>query len=349
MYCITFDMVETGIFYNKDIFRRLGLRVPKDWPEFMKAQEKIARAGLIPLLGSTDAMADWGMDLIFDQLYGGVLEGIDLVKDPIREQYLEGYLDWDEIAFLQKKGFFTRKDARYVETFRLMKDWRRYWQKNLASPELTKLFLTQRGAMMWNGSWMVNRMVRDPQVDFDWGVFYLPPMPKSFHRFADGHEMVVIGGSGTQFEITNSGFNDTGNPATSEKLKRCVAFLQFLCLPKNTEAVINEILAFLPNIKGVKPRPELLPFHEFLQRKYTTTKWLYTFDLRFNEIFRRMLNLYLDSGISEDEFMTWMESNVKTASETVVRRKRLDLAPYEAKWQELAPLRAKMEDLPVGN
>jgi raffinose/stachyose/melibiose transport system substrate-binding protein len=345
MYCISYDMIETGIFYNKDIFRRLGLRTPKDWPEFLAIQEKVRRAGIIPMLAGSSDIADWGMDLIFDQLYNEVLPGIDLVKDPVREAYMDGYLDWDELSLLFQKGFFTKADPRFRAVFRELKKWRQHFQKNLTS-DLTKLFVTQEAAMWWSSSVTVNRLVRDPDVKFDWGVFYLPPMPKSYNRFADGHDQVVIGGSGTQLEVTNSAFNDTGNPATSEKLKRVIAFIQFMCTPQNSDIVVNEMLAFLPNIVGSEPKPELRPFHEFLQRKYTTTKWLFTFDLRFNEIYRRMLDLYLNGGLSEEEFMDWMESNLNTATKTLLRRKNLDLSKLEAEWTRLAPLRSGMAGLP---
>jgi len=38
---------------------------------------------------------------------------------------------------------------------------------------------------------------------------------------------------------------------------------------------------------GVAPKPELIPFDTILQRQFANTKWLYTFDLRFDEILRR--------------------------------------------------------------
>lgn len=346
MYCITYDMVETGIFYNKNIFKRLGLSVPRDWNEFLQVQEKIKRAGLIPLIVGAVSIADWGLDLIFDQMYQELVPGIDLVSDPKRAAYLQGYLDWDEISYLNRKGFFTKHDPRFVETFRILKAWRPYFEKDMSSTQLTKMFVSQEGAMYWDGSWTVNKLTRDPDVNFDWGVFYLPPIPKSYDRFANGHPMVVIGGSGTQLEVTNSAYNDTHNPATSTKLQRTIAFLQYLTTPKNTDRIVNELLAFLPNVVGVNPHPELMPFHEFLQRRYTTTKWLYTFDLRFNTILTRMLQLYLDDGISEDEFMDWMESNIHTATATVVKRKNIDLSKFDAKWAELAPIRARMSSLP---
>ena len=347
MYCITLDMVETGIFYNKDIFRRLGLSPPRDWADFERIQMRIQEAGITSMLVGVSELSDWGVDLMFDQMYAPILSGIDLAQDPVREVYLDGYLDWDEIAFLNTKGFFTRRDPRYVETFRLLKSWRRFFAKTLGGVDMLRNFVTRKGAMYWSGSWTVNRLERDPDVGFEWGVFYLPAVTKETHPYADGHPMVVIGGSGTQLELTNSAFSDTGDPASSTKLKRCVAFLQFLTLPKNTQKVVNEILAFLPNVVGAEPRTELLPFHEILQRRYTTTKWTYTFDLRFNEIMRRMLDLYLNDGIDESEFMRWMESNVRSASQTIVRRKRLDLSKFEARWRELAPVRERMQGLPA--
>lgn len=346
MYCLTFDMVETGIFYNKDIFKRLGLSVPKDWNEFLTVQQEIKDVGITPLLVNGVDVADWGMDLIFDQVYGPILPSLDLHQDPVREQSLTGYLDWDELAFLAGKGYFSKADPRYVETFRILKTWRQYFPKSL-NENLSRSFMTQKGAMWWTGSWTVNRLMGDPNVKFDWGVFYLPPIPKSYSRFADGHDQVVIGGAGTQFEVTKTAFDDTRDPATSIKLKRAIAFLQYLTVPRNTDAVVNEITAFLPNIVGAEPKPALRPFHEFLQRECSRTKWLYTFDLRFNEIYRRMLDLYLNDGATEAEFLDWMEKNVRTASETVVRRKGLDLSKFEPRWKETAPLRAGIEELPL--
>jgi hypothetical protein len=158
--------------------------------------------------------------------------------------------------------------------------------------------------------------------------------------------MCVIGGAATQLSVTNSAFNDTKDPATSEKLKRVIGFLQFLTVPRNADMVVNEVLALLPNIVGVEPRRELQPFAEILEREYTTTKWLFTFDLRFNDIMTRMFFLYLQDGISHEEFMEWMDKNVRSAAQTIIRRKRLDLEPFESEWERRAPSLALHEGVP---
>jgi raffinose/stachyose/melibiose transport system substrate-binding protein len=347
MYCITLDMIETGIFYNKDIFKKVGVEPPRDWPHFLQIQEKLQKAGYIPMLVDQGALADWGVDLMFDQFYRDIRPAIDVKKDPKRDAYMKGYLDWDEIAFLYKKGFFRKDDPRWRVVFRQLKDWRRYFVKDFGSVSTERSFISQKGAMYWSSSFTVNKLSRDPNLGFEWDVFYLPPIPKSYRKYANSYPMCVIGEAATQYSVTNSAINDTGDAKTSEKLKRVVAFLQFMCMPENTDKVVNEIVALMPNIVGVRTHKELARFQEILERDYAMSKWMFTFDLRFNEIWSRMLFLYLQDGISEDEFIEWIDKNVGLATDTVVRRKKLDLTQFESAWQQSAGARRSMEDLPL--
>lgn len=352
-YCLSFDMVETGIFYNKNIFREVGVEVPEDWDEFIEIMTKLKAAGHVPMLMVTDSFSDWCTDLFFDQLYYCLLPGIDLYQDPIREQYLQGYLDDNEVYYLYQQGFFTKEDPRITELWRLMYEFRQFANQNIVTVDLTRDFVMQKAAMLWMGSWMTYRMVADKSLGFDWGVFYLPPFTKKTTPYACETPMCVIGGAAAQFEVTNSAVSDT--PAElpiserakqSERLKRVIQFLQFMCVPENYERIVNEFECFLPNIVGVPTKPALKPFEEILERRYTTTKWVFTFDLRFNEIQRRMLELFLNDGIDLDAYMDWWESNLSAAAANLVVRKEIDLRPLEAEWGRLAPVRAGMEDLP---
>lgn len=352
-YCISFDMIETGIYYNKDIFRKVGVEVPEDWEQFMAVMRKLEDAGYIPLLMILDLFNDWATDLLFDQMYSCLLPGIDLVQDPSREAYLQGYLDWDEIAFLYQKGFFGARDKRYREVFRLMKELRQYVNRNLVTIDMIREFVTQQGAMLWHPCNIVYRLKADQSLGFDWGVFYLPPLTKTTTKYACGNPMCVIGGSAVQFEVTNSALADTpvslplaDRLRQSVRLQRAIALLQFLCVPENYERIVNEYEALIPNIKGVKPLPALAPFVEILQRQYTTTKWIFTFDLKFSDVQRRLLDLYLNDGATLDDFMMEQDANIAYATQNAVLRKKLDLTRLEARWNELAPLRSTMEDLP---
>ncbi len=352
MYCVSFDMIETGIFYNKSKFDELGIDPPQTWAEFEAIQNRMQAAGYTPFLTVIEAISDWGVDLLFDQFYAEILPGIDLVQDPVREQYLQGYLDWDEIAFLYGRGFFTGGDARYREIFSVMKDWRRYWNQDLSVRSMDRMrpFIRQEGLMIWDSSQLTHRLEMDKTLGFEYGVFYLPPLTEATSRFAPRRLLptCVIGGAATQFSVTNRAFSDTSDPATSERLRRVIQFLQFMCLPENAQRITNESLQFIPNIVGVQPRPEMQPFIEILKRRYTTTKWVATFDLQFNDILQRMLGLYLNGGCDLDECLSNMERALELGAERAIHRKKPDLAMLERRWKELAPLRRSMKELPDG-
>jgi raffinose/stachyose/melibiose transport system substrate-binding protein len=359
-YCLSFDMIETGIYYNKSLFAQLGLRVPADWDEFIDIMAKIQAhrsadgSVVVPLLVNISAFNDWTTDLFFDQLYYDLLPGIDLHKDPTREPYLEGYLDWDELAFLRGKGFFGSLDPRYRQVWEQMRRLKRYTNENLMSDDLVREFVTQRGAMIWSVSALSYRLQGDRELGFDWGVFYLPRFTGKTSPYASGQPMCVIGGAATQLEVSNSAIGDTDpslpmaeRMARSERLQRVIAFLQFICLPEQNAKIVNEYAGLLPNIIGVDTLPILKPFEQILSRRYTTTKWIFTFDLRFAEIQRRMLELYLTDGIDLDGFLQWQEQNLDAAVANLLQRKQPDMQRLEQQWQLLAPVRSTLPDLPA--
>ena len=353
-YCVTYDMVETGIYYNKTLFDELGLAVPETWEEFETVCGRIRAHGKLPLLMHLGAFHDWCTDLFFDQLYYPLLPGIDLVQDPVREKYLQGYLDWDEIAFLHGKGFFRSTDPRYRELWQLMRRLKEHTKDDLVSTDALREFVTQRAAMFWQSSAVTFRFAADPDLGFEWGVFYLPRFTKETSRFASGEPMCVIGGSASQFEVTNSALADTDpdlpmeeRMARSERLKRVIGFLQFMCIPEQYEKIVNEYPCFMPNVHGVDVLPELEPFERILERRYTTTKWIFTFDLRFSEIQMRMLSLYLVDGIDLDEYLEWQDGNLAAAVANLRQRKEIDHERLERAWEAKAEVRAGMGELPV--
>ena len=350
-YCVSYDMIETGLFYNKNIFKEVGVEPPKDFEDFMRVCKKIQdyqQGKYIPVLMSQGSMTDWCVDLFFDQIYRQITPAIDLSagKDPVREQYLKHYLDWDEVCFLHKQGFFSKADPRWLEVWRIMRRFRQYANHNLISVDPIREFVTGAGAMFWTSSNFSYRLLADKQLGFEWGVFYMPAFTPQTSKYADGHPMCVIGGSGTQYEITNSAISDTGKIETSEHLKRCVDFLEYLTAPEPYARIVNETPRLVPNIVGVPVPPILKPFADFLERDYTTTKWLFTFDLRYSEIFQRMLINYLNEGITLDEYLQWMQTSMDQATESIEERKPPDYKELQRCWDARAAIRATIKDLP---
>jgi hypothetical protein len=199
----------------------------------------------------------------------------------------------------------------------------------------------------------VNRLMADPDRGFEFGTFYLPAISSSYSRFARGKDMCVIGGSAMQYSITNSAVSDTSDKLPfaqrieqSERLRRVIAFLQFLTTPANCDAVVNEQIALLPNVKGVEPHPELQAFDDILQRHYSMTKWLYTFDNQWNQVLERMLELYLNDGIDREHFTRVMEQDLERATARITKRKSLDFGELQKAWDAGAAKRAQFKDLP---
>ena len=355
MYCIVLDMIETGIYYNKTLFKRLGIAEPRDWTEFLAIQQRIKDAGHVPMLVDRACLADWGVDLIFEQYYGELRDVMDLNHDPRRGEYLHGYLDWDELVFLHNQGFFTPKDQRWHEVWRTIREWRPYMSSELNPQgiDLLKQFVTQSGAMFWSHSMTVTRL-ENAKLDFEYGIFYLPPITQSYSRFARGKPQCVIGGSGMQYCVTNSAVSDVDanlpfdqRIEQSERLTRVIAFLQFLTTPDNCRTVVNEQVALLPNIKGVDPHKPLQPFDDFLKRHYSMTKWLYTFDNQWNQVLMRMLELYANDGIEREDFIKVLEQDLERATKRLVKRKAIDPKAFEKVWDERAAARRRFADLPV--
>lgn len=314
LYCITLDIVETGIFYNQDILDKVNVSLPKDWEDFLTMQEKIKRAGYIPMLISANMYQDWAQDLLFDQCFYEVLDKIDYKKaSQIEEGYYQGYLTSEELCWLIEKAWFAPNNPRYKEIWRLMKQWRKYWQLDLTHSDLFRLFITQKAAMFWNGSWFIRRLQLDPLIDFKWAVTYLPPITKETSPYCYGIEQCVIGGAANQFHITRRAVDDG-------ELDIVIDFLMYVTVPANSARIVNEAGMFIPNIKGAPMAENLKPFAEIVKRRYTTAKWMYSLPHRFTDHHQRMIDLFLNDGISLKDFMVEMGHYFHATAEKMIRQ-----------------------------
>ena len=59
-----------------------------------------------------------------------------------------------------------------------------------------------------------------------------------------------------------------------------------------------------------------------------------------------MLELYLNSGMTEDEFLDVMDKNLTDAAENITRRKNLDFAEFDKTWADRKSLRQTLPGLP---
>jgi ABC-type glycerol-3-phosphate transport system substrate-binding protein len=254
LYTIAIDLVDTGVFYNKKIFEEVGVAVPTTWAELMDVQERIAAHGeYLPFAYRVGILNDWTTTVIQETLQRDLLEQINLDGD--------NRVSLEEFARAYKQGLYLSSDPTMQEAFRIIKDWSQYWQDGWATAQgedTTRLFATQQAAMMWDGSWAMRSMKYDPAINFDWGIFALPPITEETTPLATGYTIPSVGGIGTQLAITNSAID--GN-----KVDLAIDFLRYWTAPQNSGRLINEYAAYLPNVRGIEPSAEMAPFAAALE------------------------------------------------------------------------------------
>lgn len=328
LYCITYDTVETGLYCNMTLLKSMGIqKPPTTWDEMIQTFKRIEAHGVTPMTAGGNLASDWGEDIIFEMIYHDLMPLLDPVDSPIDvKDYQEHFLDPQEGGFLFTKGFFTRRDPRWREMHRLLKEWRGYLAKEQKFSDPNFLFLTNRLAMLWDGSWSMRRFARDPYINFEWTVSYIPTITKATTKFASGTPATLIGGAATQVHITNSArYNNC--------LDECVDYLMWLSVPENIERISNEALVFMPSVKGAKTDPSLAPFVDIFKRKSCAIQWLEAMDPEYRKVWRRWLDYYLNDGFSMDEYLKVLEDNFAAWVKSHEHDAAWDFTKMEATWQ----------------
>ena len=170
------DSGVTTFIYNKDIFDEVGVEPPETWAEFMDISQKIKDAGYTPFFqpvaGPLGWLIDWPFYAMSDQFMDEVIRECDF-EEP------KDSLSQKEMAYCVETGRFRADDPRYMETYRLIKEWSPYWQEGfLAPPPEGDPFVQGKAAMQHMMNLWLNRIANNPNVTFEWGTFYQPPVTK---------------------------------------------------------------------------------------------------------------------------------------------------------------------------
>lgn len=196
---LPFDLVGTGFFYNKDIFEKLNLEVPQTWEALLAAAETIEKAGYIALAMPNSAEAwmhssfiDWTTRHLHPELL--ILPGdgrydekihkknTEIKYDPNNPHFDFGSVhDMEKIILATKNGMYDPEGPAEQKWWTVLKQLSSYYQPGYATMDeqtIYPLFLSQKAAMFWNGSWQVGTLIADQQElgdkSFQWGTFKFP-------------------------------------------------------------------------------------------------------------------------------------------------------------------------------
>ncbi|MBD2867644.1 ABC transporter substrate-binding protein [Paenibacillus arenilitoris] len=200
------DAGQQGIVYNKEIFRELGLAVPRDFEQLLDVCEKIKAAGITPFfmpfnddwsahMWISASIADYAKKndpSLWDDLNGGKRKFADIpaLIDITRQQYE-----------LYKSGYTNRNVL--ADSYDMAID----------------IFIGKKAAMMTMGDWFIADVVKkDPSMEL--GLFPVP-----YARDAD----LAISPLGGQLFI----------PKKAKHIAEAKRFLEFLASKEQAQQIVD--------------------------------------------------------------------------------------------------------------
>ncbi|MDQ1006790.1 raffinose/stachyose/melibiose transport system substrate-binding protein [Streptomyces sp. V4I23] len=212
----------SGVLYNKGLFAKYGVEVPRTWDELIEAAKTFEEAGVIPFYG---ALKDaWTSLPPFNQLAANAVP-----PDAF----------WD--ARIQGRTSFAKE---YPEVARKLAEIYRYTQKNTFSRDYNaanQAFARGEAAMYVQGSYALPP-VKSFKPAFDIGLFPLPAgNDPGATRLVSGVDVALTMGR------------------TPRHPKESMAFITYLMRPEVVSAYAEEQSA-IPPLKGTAPSdPALRP------------------------------------------------------------------------------------------
>lgn len=156
LYAVPFASQTLGLFYNTEIFDRLGLKPPTTWAELLQVGKALKEKNVIPL---ANGMATAFMVEVFTSVFTGSFHGQQFVDDVVA-------------------GRATFEDPRYVGALAKLLELRDLLPPGYAGIDyatMQQLFLSGRAAMFAGGSFEIANFRRqNPNLKMD---FIAPPAP----------------------------------------------------------------------------------------------------------------------------------------------------------------------------
>jgi ABC-type glycerol-3-phosphate transport system substrate-binding protein len=325
-------MVTTGMFYNKDIFAKVGVLPPDTWAELMDLCSKLKAAGSPMILAGgliTPGSFEWTERIIYFQLYADEVFGVmDVDKN--------GMVDLKERVIAFKKRIIDPMSPKYQAYWKLMKEWSQYWIPGFLSittdGKAYELFIAEKGGIYWGGSWSIKPLLYDQARKFDFGVFRFPEITRDSSPFvAEKNPGGLMGGLGCAYRYSVP-------KVVKERglLRETVDFLMFLTAPQNTGPYCADEGSFVPIIKGC-PFPEELAkvFESMLLKPGQVLNSLINMDTGFlwptqksKEENFKIWQQYLGGAITLDQAMASVKKVQEEAAEDLISEFNWDLSEY---------------------
>lgn len=277
----SFDVTNV-IWYNRTIFRRLGLSAPSTWDELVSVAGKLRAAGVTPfVIGNKELwpFGNWAAHVV---------------------ARVAGHEDYDA-AFRLEKPFYN---PGFLRAFRLIEQLAKV---NAFNPDMPTMgadpaminFFNGRAAMHPIGSWLVPTALDAAPRDFDYDFFNTPQVPDG-----KGDPTSVIG-LASGFEVS----------ARSRHFEEAVSFLRFLTGSLELQRLNVEAGSFSP-IRGAMEIARVDPHTKALAQLFETARSIISppdtgYPVEVADTFYQGA-AYVAGGVkSPEEALRWIDEQLK--------------------------------------
>ena len=232
LYGVPFATQSLVVYYNKKIFTRSNVSVPKTWDEFLTVLKTLKDHGVLPL--ANGGKEGWTLE---------VMSGV------VAPNFYGGTAFYDAVT----SGQTSFKDATYTNALARMLELRPYMHPNFMGVDYTTMqqqFINEQAAMFIGGSWEIGFFkAQNKELDFD--IFAAPPLK-----------------AGTTPWVSSYNDGNYGINAKTPYLDAAMKFLQFTTT-KEFGQMFTDMLAQLSAVPGIEVRDPILKHVQDLSRKST--------------------------------------------------------------------------------
>ena len=290
-------VVTVNLFYNKDIFKELGLadEAPKSWSQVLEYAKKVKESGkdYVPysLQNSMAWNLGWQEYFMMEQLWYDVVPKLDIITP-------NGKLDVSEQALGVKTGIIDPGDQRMVDYFKFMKEFAKYFNKgfNTASWEYEALFNEGKAAMNLNGSWFPNQCITN-KITVNYGIGPMPYVDSGISKFAENRLRKYSLGIGGPDAVVTQKAKDEGRDGAA------VDFLRFWTDPKSGAKIIAEKFMFIPVVKDVEVPAVMRGITDYIGTDEQIVCWsVHKFTKEEEDKYHVMFSAFLEDNTTPEEF-----------------------------------------------
>ena len=216
-YGVPYATNASGVIYNVDKFKELGLEIPKTWDEFIDVLDQIKDAGEQPLLmtykDAWTSLCPWNS------------MAPDLQPDGFTDDRKEG------------KTTFAGTHEEIVEKYLTLLDYAQDDFMGLTYDDGNKAFANGDAVMIINGNWAINQY-KNANADINVNMFALPASNDESKNYVTSGVDVLMGVC-----------KDSANEDMAKE------FVSFMMEPENAQTYIDDQFAFSA-IKDVEQNNE---------------------------------------------------------------------------------------------